>query len=126
MHFRLVISSVYWIVTEEITNRKCTSSLQFQRLQGCVDVLRMGGNASYDIPDIFNKLLVVLHEVVEEQIQSKLGASPCIGVGIDESTDRSNEKHIMAVARYIALEYGSVSTTFLKCKQVKDGHESGI
>ena len=122
------LRTVYWIVTEEITNRKYTSLLQFQRLQGCFNVqnLRIGGNASYDSPDIFNQLLAALNEVVEEQIDSKLRASPCIGIGIDESIDRSNEKHIMAVARYIDLENGSVSTTFLKCKQVEDGHASGI
>ena len=103
------LRTVYWIVTGEITNRKCASSLQLQRLQGCVDVLCIGGNASYDSADIFNLLLVALYEVVEEQIDSKLRASPCIGV-----------------ERYIALEYGSVSTTFLKCKQVKDGHARRI
>ena len=64
------LRTVYWIVTEEITNRKCASSLQLQRLQGCVDVLRIAGNASYDSPDIFNPLLVALHEVVEEQIHA--------------------------------------------------------
>ena len=99
------LRTVYWIITEEITNRKYASLLQFQRLQGCVDVqnLRIGGNASYDTPDIFNQLLAALNEVVDEQIDSKLQASPCIGVGIDESTERSNAKHIVAVARYIDL-----------------------
>lgn len=122
------LRTVYWIVTEEITNREYASLLQFQRLQGCVDVqnLRIGGNASYDTPDIFNQLLAALNEIVDEQIDSKLQASPCIGIGIDESTERSNAKHIVAVARYIDLENGSVSTTFLKCKQVEDGHASGI
>lgn len=117
-----------WIVTEEIANQMYASLLQFQRLQGCVDVqnLRISGNASYDSPDIFNQLFAELNEVVEEQIDSKLRASSCIGDGVDESTDRSNEKHIMAVARYIDLENGSVSTTFLKCKQVEDGRASGI
>ena len=121
------LRTVYWIVTEEIANRKYASLLQFQRLQGCVNVqnLRSSGNASYDSPDIFNQLLAALNEVVEEQIDSKLRASPCIGVAIDESTNRSNEKHIVAVPRYIDLENGSVSTT-LKCKQVEDGHASGI
>lgn len=70
--------------------------------------------------------MAALNEVVDEQIDSKLQASPCIGVGIDESTERSNAKHIVAVARYIDLENASVSTTFLKCKQVEDGHASGI
>ena len=122
------LRTVYWIVTEEIANQKYASLLQFQRLQGCVDVqnLCIGGNASYDSPDIFNQLLAALNEVVEGQIDSKLWASPCIGIGIDQGTDRSNEKHIVAVARDIDLENGSVSTTSLKCKQVEDGHASGI
>lgn len=122
------LRTVYWIVTEEIANRKYASLLKLQRLQGCVDVqnLRIGGNASYDSPDIFNQLLSALNEVVEERIDSKLRLSPCIGVGIDESTDRSNEKHIVAVARYIDLESANVATTFVKCREVEDGRASGI
>ena len=60
--------TVYWIVTEEVANRKYASLLKLQRLQGCVDVqnLHVGGNASNDSPDIFNQLLAALNEVVEK------------------------------------------------------------
>lgn len=99
-----------------------------QWLQDCIDVENFcnSGNVSNDSPVIFNQLLAALNEVVEEQMNSKLRASPCIGIGIDEGTDRSNEKYIVAVAIYIDLENCKDSTTFLKCKQVEDGRASGI
>ena len=122
------LRSVYWIATEEIANRKCASLLNLQRLPGCTDIqnLRIGANASYKSPDIFNQLLYALNEVIEGQILSKVRASPCIGVGIDESTDRSNEKHIVVVVRYIHVASANLVTTYLKCKEVQDAHALGI
>lgn len=122
------LRTVYWIVTEEIANRKYASLLKLLNLQGCTDVqnLRIGGNASYNSPDIFNQLLAALNEVIENENDSKVRASPCIGVGIDESTDRSNEKHIVVVVRYIDLVSAKLMTTFLKCKEVNDCSAAGI
>lgn len=40
-----------------------------------------------------------------------------MGVGIDESTNRSLEKHLVAVIRYITPS-SEVKTTFLKCVKV--------
>ena len=67
------LRTVYWIVTEEITNRKCASSLQFQRLQGCVDVLHISGNASYDSPDILNQLLAALIKLLKSKSTQNCG-----------------------------------------------------
>ena len=52
--------------------------------------------------------------------------NPCVGVGIDESTDRSNEKHIVVVARYVDRVRAKLVTTFLKCKEVRDCSAVGI
>jgi hypothetical protein len=122
------LQTVYWIVKEEIANRKYKSLIEFQKLQGCKDIqnLHLGKNASYDSPDIFNQLLYALNDVVEWQIESDIQKSPCLGVGIDESTDRSNEKHIAVVARYVDLEKAELVTTFLKCEKVKDCTAQGI
>ena len=68
-----------------------------------------------------NQLLYALNEVVERQIESDIQKSPCLGVGIDESTDRSNE-----IARYVDLERAELVTTFLKCEKVKECTAQGI
>ena len=122
------LRTVYWIVKEEIANRKYKSLIEFQKLQGCKDIqnLYLGSNASYNSPDIFNQLLYALNNVVERQIESDIQKSPCLGVGIDESTDRSNEKHIAVVARYVDLEQAELVTTFLKCEKVKECTAQGI
>ena len=70
--------------------------------------------------------MAALNEVVEEQIDSKLWQAHALALKGSPTTNWSNEKHIVAAARYIDLENWSVSTTFLKCKQLEDGHGSGI
>lgn len=45
--------------------------------------------------------------------------TPYIGVGIDESTDRSSEKHVVFTVRY---QHGdNIKTTYLKMKTIEDG-----
>jgi hypothetical protein len=59
------------------------------------------GNVKYDSPDIFNQMLKALSNTIESDLTAQLKTSPCVGVGIDESTDRSLEKHLVAVILYI-------------------------
>ena len=74
------LQTVYWIVKEEIANRKYKSLIEFQKLQGCKDIQNLfrGNNASYDSPDIFNQLLYALNDVVERQIEFDIQKSPCL------------------------------------------------
>ena len=62
------------------------------------------------------RLQVVLRRMLKE-----LNASPFIGLGIDESTDRSQEKHIAAVVRYVESEESKIKTTFLKLSVITNG-----
>ena len=105
------LRTVYWIATEEVANRKYSSLLKLQRLQGVQEMknLHVGGNATYDSPDIFNQLLTAINSIIE---------IPVIGASIDESTDRSNEKHIATVVRFIDISSAKLETVFLKCKVI--------
>ena len=60
------LRSVYWLVCEEMPNRKHASLLNLQRLQGCRDVaaLRRGGNSTKESPWSFNQLLSALNGVI--------------------------------------------------------------
>nr|XP_006822498.1 PREDICTED: zinc finger protein 862-like [Saccoglossus kowalevskii] len=97
--------------------------LHSKRLQGVQDIinLRKGGNATYESADIFNQILAALIQVVENDITEDIARSPFVGVGTDESTDRSTEKHAVFVIRYIKLQTASLKTTFLKMKSIRDG-----
>ena len=53
-------------------------------------------------PTYVNQLLAAISSISEIEIREKLRRSPVIGAGIDESTDRSNEKHIATVVRSLA------------------------
>ena len=54
------------------------------------------------------------------RLRLQLAQSPFVGIGLDESTDRSQEKHLVAIVRYIDTDR-NLQTTFLKCKTIRDG-----
>ena len=62
--------------------------------------LLQGGNARYDSPQIFNEMLASISTVLMASAKAEIGSSPFIGIGVDESTDRGNEKHLAIVVRY--------------------------
>ncbi len=71
--------------------------------------LLQGGSARYDSPHIYSELLQSISTVLEAQLRADLSASPFVGIGVDESTDRGSEKHLAVVIRYVAK--GSVMKT---------------
>lgn len=94
------IKSVYWIAKEEIANHKYASLLQFLRLLQVREIsdLHVGENAKYTSHRIFDEILACLNQVVEEETDALLHSSPYLGIGVDESTDVSVEKHLVIIA----------------------------
>ncbi|CAH1245743.1 ZNF862 [Branchiostoma lanceolatum] len=122
------LRTVYWTVTEEVANRKYESLLQLQRLQGvqAVKDLNAGRNATHTSPTAFNDFLRCLNNVLERKVTREVRTSPFVAVGIDESTDRSSEKHMVVVIRYVRVPTAELVTTFLKCAKVEDGKAATI
>ena len=50
--------------------------------------------------------------------------SPYVGVGLDESTDRSSEKHVVFIIRY--MDGNKINTTYLKIEKINDGKAATI
>lgn len=116
-----------YTVTEELPNCKYGSQLKFLRelkLPEAVDLF-VGGNASYDSPDIFNQMLDCLNDIIVDELKAEVRDSPCVGVGVDESTDRSQEKHVAFVIRYITPA-ALLKTTLLACKKVEHADADSI
>ena len=60
-------------------------------------------------------------QVFLRKMLDHLNSSPFIGLGIDESTDRSREKHIAAVVRYVDSKKMKIKTSFLKLSVITSG-----
>lgn len=88
--------------------------------------LNAGRNATHTSPTTFNALLKSLNDVVEDKVTREIRASPYVAVGIDESTDRSSEKHIVLVIRYVRVRTAELVTSFLKCEKIEDGKADTI
>ena len=56
---------------------------------------------------ILKKLLIGIHK------------SPFVGIGLDESTDRAKESHVVIIVRFILN--AEVTTTFLKVATIENG-----
>ena len=87
----LAMRACYWLVVEEVANIKYKNFMAFLRDCGIADALALhrGANASHDSPVIFNKLLACLSDVAQKELTADIRSSPFIGLGLDESTDRS-------------------------------------
>lgn len=123
----LAMKVLNYTVNEELANCKYKSQLKFLRelkVQQAMD-LNMGGNASYDSPDIFNQMLDCLNDVIVDEMKVEIQASPAVGIGVDESTDRTQEKHVAFIIRYITSA-AHVKTTFLRCKKVEKADANHI
>ncbi|CAB3998022.1 zinc finger 862-like [Paramuricea clavata] len=126
--YKSALRTVYWISSEEIPNCKYPSLLQFQRKQGVKDIIQMnrGKNCKKESPESFHELLHSLSEVFQRKMLNHLNSSPFIGLGIDESTDRSQEKHIAAVVRYVDSNETKIKTSFLKLSVITSGTAPAI
>ncbi|CAB3992557.1 zinc finger 862-like [Paramuricea clavata] len=105
------LRTVYWTATEEVANRKYSSLLKLQRLQGVQEIenLCVGGNATYDSPDIFNQLLAAINSIIEIEIREK------------KSSNRSLYRQ-----KFIDISSAKLETVFLKCKVINDGTAKAI
>ena len=123
----LAMKVLNYTVNEELPNCKYKSQLKFQcelKVQQAMD-LNMGGNASYDSLDIFNQMLDCLNDVIVDEMKAEIQTNPAVGIGVDESTDRTQEKHVAFIIRYITSA-ANVETTFLRCKKVEKADANSI
>ena len=122
----LAMQSCYWVATEEVANAKYKSFMGFLRNRGVEKALalHLGDNASHDSTTGFNQLLSCLNDVMEEAMLMRIRNSPFVGIGIDESTDRATEKHLVIIIRYVSL--GNCKTEFLKCIRMVDGKAATV
>ena len=108
------LRTVYWLAREEIANVKYSSLVDMQRLQGVNPLvyLNHGRNSHYQSATIHNELLEAIDTVLVRELKRDLKSSPCVSIGVDESTDRSKEKHVVTVVRYV--NGSGLRTTVLK------------
>ena len=83
----LAMKVLNYTVNEELPNCKYKSQLKF--LQELKVQQAMGGNASYDPPDIFNQMLDCLNDVIVDEMKAEIQTSPAVEIGVDESTHRT-------------------------------------
>ncbi|XP_072014214.1 zinc finger protein 862-like [Amphiura filiformis] len=133
--FTCALECAYFCASEEISNSKYGSLVTFLRHRGDTDAryLRRGDNATYTSPTIFNQLLESISGVVIDDLKGELrGAgtprgspAPFVAVGVDESTDRSQEKHVVVVVRYVSST-GKLTTMYLGMEAIPDGRSGTV
>ena len=124
---RGALKCIYWLVKEEIAHHtKFGTLLELVKSLGCAyfSELEVGRNARYTSHRMIDEFVAVLSECVEQQLLSKVRASPAIGILCDESTDSANMKQLVVFVRY--LFEGKPYTSFLKVADIEDGKASTI
>ena len=122
------LKTVFWLAKEEVANLKYGSLIDFQRDQGVQDLinLHLGGNATYTSSGIHKQLLECINTVLVSGQLDLLQKSPVVSIGLDESTDRVQEKHVLFCCRYFDTNKAQLSTEFLKVKEVDSGKAEAV
>ena len=63
--------------------------------------------------------------VIEELVIREVRGSPFVGIGLDEPTDRSSEKHLAFIMRYIS-SMSNMKTCFIECVKVHDSRATTV
>ena len=71
---------------------------------------------------VIDELVVVLSDCVEQDLPSKVRASPFVGILCDESTDSANIKQFVVLVRYVFK--GKPYTSFLRTNGRHRGWQS--
>ena len=115
------LRSVYWLAKEQLPTLKHRSLLNLQRLQGCSfpDELEVG-SASYTSAQSASEMQDAIANVLKDDVNNKLVASPYISILLDESCDISVTKKLLIYAKTISSDF-DIETHFLDNLQISDG-----
>ena len=106
---------MYWLEKEEIAHHmKFSSILELGKFLGCscLSELDVAKNAKYTSHRTFDEFLTILSNCLEDEMLSKIRASPAIGILCDETTDVANLKQLVVLVQYLVGK--KVKTSFLK------------
>ena len=115
------LRSVYWLAKEQLPTLKHRSLLNLQSLQGCSfpDELEVG-SASYTSAQSASEMQDAIANVLKDDVNNKLVASPYIPILLDESCDISVTKKLLIYAKSISSDF-DIETHFLDNLQISDG-----
>ena len=113
---------LYWLAKEETAHHtKFSSLLELGKLLGCdyLSELEVSKRTNYTSHRIIDEFLVVLSDLVEQDILSKVAVSPAVGILCEKSTDVSNLKQLAVYVRFVLN--GKAKTRFLKIIDICNG-----
>ena len=125
---RKCISTVLWLAKENVPLAKFETMFPLYQELGVtgLEVLKLNDRVSYDSYYTALEILDSISSVIDDDINSKLTASPFITMLSDESTDLANKKRITLNARIIDPKTCVAETVFLSDKEYEDGSGLGL
>ena len=117
------LEAAFHVAKMEQPNSHYSALIDLLRHRGDPDVLNLqtGDNATYDSDQTFAGLLDSINHVLSAEMSIKIQYSPFLGVGMDESTDISHEKHVLFVVRYFDTSKSKIITEYWRVEKIKDG-----
>lgn len=106
--------AAYWLVKEEISNRKFSSLLDLIKLLGLDQMKHFQYSAQGSIREIF----LALGSALLEKLLEKVKNTTCYGLLTDEVTDVSVLEMLITFIQYFDKETGCVATSFLFIEDV--------
>jgi len=112
--------SAYWLVREQIANRKFTSLLELEEILGIPEIRRFDHRSQGSQRELF----LLLGQALKDEIVKKVKNANSYGLMVDEATDVSVVEQLISFIQFANPETGAPEVHFLSIQNVLENSTS--
>ncbi|NXN18193.1 CQ113 protein, partial [Indicator maculatus] len=119
------LTTVYWMVKEEIPEEKFSSLLDFQKFNLCQALLAPEHSDFYQ-PGSVGEMQVAIAKVLHNEDRHRIKASPFVGLVVDETVDILQRRSLAVFTTTVSPCNGQTDATFLGSFELPTGEGSTV
>lgn len=113
--------AMYWLMKEELPNKKFTSLLNVLEQLGVDDMKYFKHRSAGSIREMF----LLLGNIVKSQLAKDISRSSCYGLLTDEVCDVANKEQLVTFIKYVHHDTGKANTVFLSASDLLQNSTTG-
>ena len=113
--------AMYWLMKEELPNKKFTSLLSLLESVGVEDIKYFKHRSAGSIREMF----LLLGGVVKARLIKDVSRASCYGLLADEVCDVANKEQLVTFIKFVHPDTGKANTVFLSASDILENSTTG-
>ena len=113
--------AMYWLMREELPNKKFTSFLNLLEQLGVEEMKYFKHRSAGSIREMF----LLLGSVVKSQLVQEISRASCYGLLADEVCDVANKEQLVTFIKFVNPDTGKTNTVFLSASDILENSTTG-